>query len=186
MVASKEDKEVSYPGEPVSVVEEFLPGDGTYAGDDGYVRSSFAGRVEKDLEERRIRVKPGRRRIPRVGDSVLGVLTNVSGIYGTLKIETVDETPIDRQIDSVLYPSRHLKRGEKQYYVGDYVYGEIVSYANRTFHVSIKGDKYGVVRSLCDKCPSVLDKGRKKGELKCPQCGFTRRSKISNRYGEVV
>jgi exosome complex component CSL4 len=50
-------KDVVVPGEEIGVIEEFLPGEGTYV-DGNSVRSMMLGTAVLDVSEKRVRVYP--------------------------------------------------------------------------------------------------------------------------------
>ena len=54
----KETSESVYPGKQIAVIEEFLPGSGTYVSDNGFVRSVETGVVTKNLKSRKVSVAP--------------------------------------------------------------------------------------------------------------------------------
>jgi exosome complex RNA-binding protein Csl4 len=146
----KETTRQVYPGETIAVIEEFLPGPGTYEAENGEVRATSTGVAKLDLENRRVTVSPRKKaNIPRIGDEVMGVTTRLAGVYGIMTIESVNDAPSSGNPEAVVYPSRRLRRNEQQFQPGDFIYGMIDSTINRSYHISIRDDKYGVVRGLC-------------------------------------
>ena len=176
--------EFTYPGKKLGVIEEFVGGRGVYYGENGDLRSKYCGFAEKNLSERVVEVREVKKaKKIKVGDEVIGRISEVSGVYGTVKIEVVNGKLIGNVISAVLYPTRHLKRGEEQYKVGDVIYGVVDSLMNRIVHISIENRKYGVILAQCSRCGSHLK--MKEGELTCVKCRNRERRKISEYYDTV-
>lgn len=182
----KETSESVYPGKQIAVIEEFLPGSGTYVSDNGFVRSVETGVVTKNLKSRKVSVAPRKRvDLPRIGDEVMGVVISLSGVFGNVTIESVNGVPY-KGAKGVLYPTRRVRKNERQFDPGDFIVGVIESDINRTYHVSIRDGRHGVILGACQQCGAKL--GRKRGPrpvLRCGRCGEERMAKISGLYGRL-
>ncbi|MFQ5950731.1 MAG: exosome complex RNA-binding protein Csl4 [Candidatus Geothermarchaeales archaeon] len=183
----KETSESVYPGKQIAVIEEFLPGPGTYTSDDGFVRSVETGVATKDLKNRKVSVATRKRvGLPRIGDEVMGVVISLSGVWGNITIESINGVPW-KSAKGVLYPTRRVRKNERQFDPGDFIVGVIDSDINRTYHVSIRDGRHGVILGLCQQCGATLR--RKRGPrpvLRCGRCGEERMAKISGLYGRLT
>ena len=180
--------EFAYPGKEISVVEEFIPSKGTYAGEEGYIRAKRIGWVRRDLDRRTVEVEPKREvDVPGVNDEVVGVVTGLSGIFGAVRIEVVNERVLRNPWKGVLYPTLRQKR-KRQYLPGDVVLAYVESTKNRTFHLFMKGRRYGVVKAGCSKCGSEMGVKRRgaKTILKCKACWEEEERKVSSLYGRII
>lgn len=178
-----------YPGKKIAVIEEYVPGDGTYAGGDGFIRGKLLGIAKTDPERREVKVS-GRVRVNAVkeGDEVAGVLMNLSGVYGTVNIGVLNGKLLKTPVMGIVYPSGVLRRGGKQYRVGDIIFARVVSRKNRILHLSIDGSRYGVVKARCNDCGGemVVARRRPRLVLKCSRCGVEENRKISSLYSKIA
>ncbi|RLG61188.1 hypothetical protein DRN86_00530 [Candidatus Geothermarchaeota archaeon] len=179
-----EGYEVAYPGLKLGVIEEFMPGRGVYM-ENGNLRAKFPGLIRRDLKKRIIEVLSFKEVFNvRIGDEVVGGITELVGVYGMVRIELINGKILKETITGVVYPTRHLKEWERQYKPGDVIYAVVKSLKNRAIHLSIRGRKYGVISAKCSKCGSMLRLTRaKKRALTCPDCGNEEVRKVSDLYG---
>ncbi len=189
----RKEGEVVFPGDELALIEEFIGGRNTYY-DDSIVRSSVAGIVKIDWKERVISVEPMKTPITiEVGDEVIGKIFHISGVFGYTEIRLVKKRGLDGWIllngryTGVVYP--HIKVNNDVgtvYRVRDEILALVESTKNRTIHLSIKGDRYGVVRAFCKQCRSELNVVRSHDGrivLRCPNCRSEETRKISKIYG---
>lgn len=180
------EKEKSYPGKKLGVIEEYFPSKGTYIDEMGVIRSMFLGQTQKDVKTRKVEVYPYRKlKIINVRDTVMGRIINVSGVFGYVRIESVNFKPLDREFNGIVYPPRVRMRVEMIYKEGDYILAKVVSKINRTLHLSIEGNEYGVVYAQCSYCGGEL-KQIGKSKLRCTKCSNIETRKISKFYGKVI
>ena len=179
-------KEKSYPGKKLGVIEEYFPSEGTYIDEGGAIRSIFLGQVRKDGKTRKVDVHPYRRlKIINVGDTVMGRITNISGVFGYVKIESLNFKPLDREFNGIVYPPRIGRRVNMIYREGDYILAKVVSKVNRSLHLSIEGNDYGVVYARCNYCGGEL-KQIGKSRLKCIKCNNIETRKLSKFYDRLL
>ena len=183
----EESSNFAYPGKRLAVIEEYCPGDGVLC-IDGILRAEVLGRIKIDFSERVVSIARFKELpIVKVGDEVIGRITELTGVYGVTKVEAINGKLIDRVFTAVTYPTRHLKENEKQYKPGDIIIAIVESLKNRMIHLSIKGSKYGVIQARCSVCGSILTPLRKGVEstLSCKRCGNKEKRKISDLYGSL-
>ncbi len=180
--------EFAYPGKEVSVIEEFIPSYGTYAEDEGFIRAKRVGQVRRDLERRTVEVEPHKEvEVPGINDEVMGVVAGLTGIFGSVRIEVLNDKVLRNPWRGVLYPT--LRRTEKRQFLrGDVVLAYVESTKNRTFHLFMKGSRYGVVKARCFRCGSEMKVKRRESKtvLKCPACWEEDGRKVSSLYGRML
>jgi len=178
--------EFAYPGRSLGVIEEYIPGPGTYS-EEGYIRSLVTGWIRKE-RDRTVKVIPEKEPgYPSLGDEVMGVVIGLSGIFGIVRIEVVNGKIFEHLLTGILYPSGRVLKSERQFYLGDIIYARVDSLKNRAIHLNISGRKYGVVKAWCNQCGGVLVKHpSKRSVLLCRQCRREERRKISSEYGRII
>ena len=171
------------PGETVSVIEEFMPGPGTYV-DGGRVKAECVGRLRLDLKERRISVRPlVRLRVPQVGRIVVGQVVSMDDKYAMIRFPSGKFTGFFTGVLNISMVSRRFVRSMFDVCrIGDIVRAEIVSLANGFCHLSIIGRNLGVIYANCTQCGELLE--LKGGSLYCPRCMRVEKRKVALGYGK--
>jgi|Deesub1362A_J573_1020465.scaffolds.fasta_scaffold00001_293 exosome complex component CSL4 len=180
------EREKGYPGKEIGVMEEYLADRGTYIDWNGIIRSKYLGFIFKDNEMRKVFVKPFRKlKILEVGDTVLGRIINVSGVFGYVRIEAVNLKPLDRDFNGIVYPHRIVNRIDDVYREGDYILAKVISKVNRSLHLSIAEPDLGVVSAKCSYCGGRM-RPIGKNKLRCMRCSNIEMRKLSRLYGRVI
>lgn len=184
---------VRTPGDPLAVIEEYFPGEGTYVDEErGLVRASKVGRPLYDYANRVVRVtgRPFRYSVPRPGSVVLAYVGSVRPELAVLTIVgEYDKGGNLRRISWPLTGMLHISQASQEYLknlfeayaVGDLIKARVLSEEN-PYQVTTKGPGLGLVLATCSNCGGVLqpDQG---GFLKCVECGSReRRKNISRDY----
>ena len=175
------------PGDRLGVIEEFLPGPGTYV-KDGTIYSVTIGRALMDLLNKQVSVFPKTRvlSVPKVGSKVIGQVMEVQNRFAVVRIFQVGRHPISGFFTGILHISdvslRYVENMYNACKAGDIVRAKVVSDKNRTYHLSTKEPNLGVVYAFCSNCGHVLT--LKKARLHCPQCGKIERRKVAQDYGK--
>lgn len=180
-----ETSEIVYPGKTICVIEEYFPGFGTSAENQGYIKATLIGKIKRDKKTREILIEPTKDvRIPKLKDDILGIVTSMAGIFANVKILQINGELIN-PTTGVLYPFRGIGRGVVQYKPSDIVLAYVESKKNRTIHLSMDGKKFGIVRAMCNSCGSQMIKIQSgpRTILKCSVCGRVDERKISSLYG---
>ena len=117
-------KYIAVPGEKLYVIEEYLPGTGTYSCPDGWIRSSVLGAVYIDNVQKIVYVKHVRNKpnIPKPGDIIIGVVSSVSedlAFIDIFQIEGVNSRNID--FTGVLHISQASDVFINTLYVTEYI-----------------------------------------------------------------
>ncbi|MEM0056895.1 MAG: exosome complex RNA-binding protein Csl4 [Candidatus Geothermarchaeota archaeon] len=177
--------DVILPGNKIGIIEEYVPCKGTYVDKNGIIRSLFVGTLIKDEIKREVYVIPVKElEIVNVNSVVTGRIIDITGVYGHVTIEVVNNRILKKPFIGILYPHVYTTDVTSLYSVRDYVVARVVSKANRAIHLSIEGDEFGVIRAYCRYCGNIL-KPIDKGRLKCSRCNNIELRKTSINYGKL-
>ncbi|MEM3793973.1 MAG: exosome complex RNA-binding protein Csl4, partial [Candidatus Bathyarchaeia archaeon] len=102
------------PGEKLGVIEEFIPGSGTYE-DNGTIFSTTVGCAEIDPMEKTAKVKPYTKApaIPKEGDVVSGLVVNVQDKLAIIEIYTINDRILHLPFSAVLHIANSSPRYER-------------------------------------------------------------------------
>ena len=183
------DSKAVLPGDPICVLEEFIPGASTYE-EKGVVRSLAIGRVATDLKLRVVHVKSLVRRatIPSKGSYVYGVVQVVRDEHAIVKlVADSDWRGFNGYFTGVLHISQASDKYVSNLYevlrAGDIIKARVYN-SNLPFNIGLKEPRLGVVLAFCGKCGRVL-KAAGPDTLKCPYCGNLEKRKLSIEYGNL-
>ncbi|MBS7616436.1 exosome complex RNA-binding protein Csl4 [Candidatus Bathyarchaeota archaeon] len=175
------------PGEPLGVIEEFIPDAGTYVRD-GVIYSKVVGRSLIDFLNRRVSVFPlvHGARAPKVGSIVMGQVSGVQPQMATVRIFKIGKKMLSGFFSGVLHVSDvHLRFVDSMFDVckpGDIIRAKVISETNRTYHLTTKDKSLGVVYAFCSQCGNVLEQRAR--DLQCPRCGKVEKRKTTIDYGK--
>ena len=180
------------PGDKLGVIEEFLPGQGTYV-DGGDIRASRAGFLLLDLSERKVTVfRPTEPRgascVPRPGSVVIGEVSETHQTYSLVRIWMVGRKHLTSFFTGLLHISNVGLRVRSMFNVcrpGDILRARVISVKNRVRHLSLAGRRLGVIYAFCTNCGGLL-KAREDKKLICETCGSLELRKLASDYGMVV
>jgi len=177
------------PGERLGVIEEFLPGHGTYE-EKGTIFSEAIGlaiidRVNKTVEIQRRTKKP---LIPEEDSTVISIVTSTQDKVAQVNILEIDRKRVGLPFSGILHISSSSPRYERTMRevckTGDIVRAKIVSTKNRVPQLTTIGRGLGVVKAYCSQCGQPLV--QRNQTLQCPSCGKVERRKLSEDYGKYV
>ncbi|WFO75907.1 exosome complex RNA-binding protein Csl4 [Desulfurococcaceae archaeon MEX13E-LK6-19] len=175
------------PGDKICVIEEYLPGSGTYDYIDGWVRSALVGRIVIDRNQRMIVVRQVKNRpyTPKPGDIVIGVIASMSDDLAFINIIQIEgKTSPSTSFTGVLHISQASDKYVETMYdvirLGDIIRAKVLN-DRIPYQLSLKGPQFGVIAAMCSKCGGML---KKKSEeiLYCPRCGNVEKRKVSIKY----
>jgi len=182
--------QVVLPGEPLGVIEEFIPDAGTYV-KDGVIYSKIVGRALIDYLNKRVSVFPlvYGARTPRVGSIVVGQVSNVQTQLATVRIFKIGKRFLSGFFTGLLHVSDvQLRFVESMFDVckpGDILRAKVISEMNRTYHLTTKDKSLGVVYAFCSQCGGMLQQ-RGRGGLQCQRCGKVEKRKTAIDYGRGI
>jgi exosome complex component CSL4 len=175
------------PGDRLGVIEEFMPGSGTYV-EDGVIHSQVTGRTLLDRLNKKVSVYPliHEVSVPRVGSIVAGQVSNVQSKSAVLRISEIGKKFLSGNFTGVL----HISDASPDYVEimydvckpGDIMRAKVISTANRTYHLSTSENNLGVVYAFCSQCGHLLTLGER--GLHCTNCGKIEKRKIASDYGK--
>lgn len=174
------------PGAHLCVIEEFIPGEGTYELR-GSVRASVLGYVQHDLVSRVIKVKkiPLGTKVPSQGNIIHGLVVQTSDEVAIIKIMF---DGLLNKLKHIYTGVLHISQASLKYIptmyeavrIGDLVKAKVLN-NSIPYLLSIKDLRLGVILSRCSSCGHTLIKISDE-LLKCPICGTTEKRKISYDY----
>ena len=175
------------PGDCLGVIEEFTSGSGTYV-ECGTIHSKVTGRTLLDMLNKEVSVYPliKTATVPKVGDIVTGLVSDVKSKNAVLTIFQIGDKPLSGFFKGDLHISS-VSRGyvDNMFNVckgGDIMKAKVISTANRSFFLSTVDNDLGIVYALCSRCGHVLHQENR--GLGCSNCGNLERRKLSPDYGK--
>jgi len=177
------------PGDRLGVVEEFLPGGGTYE-DDGNIYASSTGTAKIDNKNKRVTVTPTTRipELPKEGATVIASVTHTQEKIATVNIWKIDGKAIQNPFTAILHISSSSPRYERRMSdvckAGDILRARVIDMASRIPELTTAGRGLGVVRAYCSQCGGVLDFETRK--LQCLSCGNVERRRLAEDYGKIT
>jgi exosome complex component CSL4 len=190
-VQSKNSNETQFvvPGERLGVVEEFMPGPGTYERD-GTIYSEVTGYTTRDKVNKTVSVKPSVKRplVPMEGDTVIGTVVNAQGKMATLSLTRIGDKTLSTPFSAILHISTSSPRYERAMMevckAADVVRARVVNIRNRVPQLTTIGRGLGVISASCSRCgdPLIL----KGTVLQCQTCMNIERRKLADDYGKNI
>lgn len=190
-MADVKSGDVVVPGTELCVIEELMPGFGTYE-KEGVVYSATAGSVEMDLKGRSISVRTGKDgsklALPVKGDIMIGevvvaydqraevnlVKRNgvdvLSGILGEIHISNVTR--------------RYIKSMQDAIKPGDIIRGAALNTHEIPVHLTLVGPDLGVLVGSCSKCGNKLTLTTY-NNLICLRCENRETREVAKDYGTM-
>ncbi len=174
------------PGDVVGSVEEFVPGDCTYA-KGGVIFASTAGLVKIDPKTRAACVIPKTNAPVKLcqGDIVVGEVIDLkdSLVIVSLAFKKGHENRPLSDEEATIHISNvrnsYVKDLRHLFSVRDILKAKIID--ERQMRLSTGDEDLGVIKAYCNRCLTGLM--RKDGKLVCPSCANTETRKISSAYG---
>ena len=178
------------PGERLGVIEEFLPGEGTFQDADDVVYASITGVVHIDMKERKISVEATTRIpvYPKRNDIVLGVIQHVTKKSAIVNIFQIGDDPCPISFSGYLFIKNsaggYIEQMRDIFAPGDLIMARVQQQTEGLARLSTVGSRFGVFHASCSRCGGPLHKqGRR---LECLDCGNFEERKLSQRYGKVL
>ncbi|MGQ9587025.1 MAG: exosome complex RNA-binding protein Csl4 [Thermoplasmata archaeon] len=173
------------PGEEVAIAEEYMSGEGTYELD-GKIYASAVGELDLDPREKLAKVILDN---PPVvlseGDVVIAEVTDTKPAMAICNV--IAQEGNDRAISSETLASVHVSKLASSYVEdagdvmrpGDIIRASVIQ-VDPSVQLSTAGPHFGVIRALCGRCRSPLEKrGR---SLYCERCDRTENRKLADDY----
>jgi len=176
------------PGDRLGVVEEFLPGIGTYE-DEGTIYANFTGTARIDTKLKRVTVIPTTRipELPKEGSTVIAAVTHTQEKMATVSIWKIDGKVLQNPFTALLHISSSSPRYERNMSdvckAGDVLRARVIDMTNRIPQLTTAGRGLGVVQAFCSRCGGILDFTTRR--LQCSSCGNVERRRLAEDYGKT-
>jgi exosome complex component CSL4 len=176
------------PGERLGVIEEFIPGAGTFQDQDDAIYANITGNVHINMKERKISVESTTRTplYPQRNDIVFGEIQSVSKKSATINIFRIRDVPCPVPFSAFLYIKEsvggYVDQMQDLFAPGDIILARVQQQSEGLTHLSTVGSRFGVLRAYCSRCGEPLS--LKGARLECPQCGNVEKRKLANSYGK--
>lgn len=177
------------PGDKLGVIEEFLPGAGTYE-TEGTIYANFTGNAKKDMKNKRVTVVPTTRipQLPKEGTEVIASVTHATDKMATVSIWKIDGKALQNPFTAILHISTSSPRYERNMAdvckAGDIIRARVIDMTNRIPQLTTAGRGLGVIKGFCSKCGGVLELVNRR--LQCPSCGNSERRRLAEDYGKFT
>ena len=177
------------PGDKLGVVEEFLPGAGTYE-DEGTIYANFTGTAKIDLRNKRVTVLPTTRtpELPKEGATILASVTHTQEKMATVSIWKINDKPLQNPFTALLHISSSSPRYERNMSdvckAGDIIRARIIDMTNRIPQLTTAGRGLGVIKAFCSRCGAPLEFTNRR--LECASCGNIERRRLAEDFGKAV
>lgn len=185
----KQSGQFVVPGEKLGVVEEFLPGPGTYEAN-GTIYSKLTGLTSVDLKNKTVAVRSSTRTpvVPTEGATVLGVVIHAQDKLATINIAKIGSKVLQNPFTGILHISSSSPRYERNMVdvckAGDVVRASVVNVKNRVPMLTTAGRGLGVIRAYCSRCGGPLFLTNRR--LQCRDCKNIERRRIADDYGREL
>ena len=172
------------PGDKLGVIEQYLPGAGTYE-IDGTIYANFTGKARIDLKNKRVTVLPATRAslVPKEGTTVIASVIHTSDKMATVNIWKINDKPVHIPFTAMLHISSSSPRYERNMSdvckAGDIIRARVIE-INRIPQLTTAGRGLGVTKAFCSKCGSPLE--FKNRRLQCPSCGNIERRRLAEDF----
>lgn len=185
---SENPRKLILPSDKLAVIEEYIPGEGTYADEHGYIRAARIGYLVANKNFKVITVIHPQRKpfIPKQGMIVLGVVTSVKEDLVFIDIiADKDGNPFPGKFTGVIHLSQasktFIKTIEEAFKLSDIVLAKVLTDKIPPYQLTTKPPELGVIAATCSLCGTILV-GRDENTLICPQCGNMEKRKIALNY----
>jgi len=172
------------PGDKIGVIEQYLPGVGTYE-KDGTIYSNFTGNARIDLKNKRVIVLPATRVaiLPKEGTTIIASVVHASDKNATVNIWKINDKALQVPFTGMLHISSSSPRYERDMAdvckAGDIIRARVIE-INRIPQLTTAGRGLGVIKAFCSRCGAVLE--FKNRRLQCSSCGNIERRRLAEDY----
>jgi exosome complex component CSL4 len=182
------DTRLVYPGDPVGVAEEFVPGPGTYE-ENGEVFAATFGSLTLDTDKFEARVEPfvSQPATVKPGAIVIGVVNATRSSMAIVEVKALAYHP-NRAIAGDTNGTLHVSKASDQYVesmesafrMRDIIRAKVLE-TTPAIQLTTKAPGLGVLKSYCPRCGTPM---AKKGRaLACPECEWKETGKLADDYG---
>lgn len=177
------------PGDVLGIIEQYLPGEGTYD-DEGNIKSSILGNVDINNKNKQISVvaKSGKPALLKEGDIIYGQINDIKNQRVTVDIDRLKG--VNRSLALPYMGAIHISKAREGYLdrlseafrIGDIVEAEVVKVSGDNVDLSTVDNECGVIKAMCTRCRSYMITTEKQQELQCENCNKKEKREISKNY----
>lgn len=177
------------PGDRLGVIEEFMPGPGTFEDQDDVIYASITGLVRIDMSERTIHIETITRTpiFPKRNDIIIGVVQHVGKKAVIINIFQVSGSSCAIPYSGSIYiknaAAGYVEQMRDLFRPGDIVIARVQKQALGMARLSTVGPRLGVIHSSCSRCGQSLKHQNRR--LTCSNCGNVEERKLSKDYGQI-
>jgi len=176
-------KSVAVPGDKLSTIEEFVPGEGS-ATIGEHIIATVPGSVKPDMVNRIMNVIPAKSAndiLPKVGDYIIGLVDSAQSSVAQITILALNDIVSEKELSAMLSLREDRRRKSPPIKSGDIIRAKIFSTKNSIYHLTLDGQNSGVVRTACTNCGGeVIMLGRDR--IKCKDCGLVDERLLANDF----
>lgn len=177
-------KDIYFPGDFITVIEEFFPGEGIFE-EKGRLYASIVGILKSDLKERRLDIHPLKkpRSFLRKGDVVIAKVIDIGRNLVELLILYNETQAIEVNLRGYMLLKRREDEEVGEFIkITDFIRARVLSHEGYVI-LSIKGKDFGVIYAECPNCGNAMVYNEEeKRTLKCNECGHRVKTKVSAHY----
>jgi len=186
------DGDYAYIGQPLGVVEEYLPDKNSTHTSEGIIYASKSGTVRIDLKRKKISIEDyNEKHVPALikGDIVIGAVGFVRKYSVGVNIGVVNNRVL---YNSNFFGNIHVSHVSKSYIEKvedgfqktDIIRAKVVKMRLNEIDLTTEDRDLGVIAADCSICGTSLEK-IKQNLLKCPRCENIEKRKIASDYDSV-
>jgi len=185
--SARENGQLVTPGEKLGVIEEFVPGEGTFE-EQGNIYSNTVGSTRLDFLSKTAAVERTGRKpvVPEDRMIVVGMVTRTQKSIAQVEISLMGKRRLGIPFTGILHISSSSPRYEKSMKdvckTGDIIRAMITNAKSVLPQLTTIDRGLGVIRASCSRCGQTLvvkDRG-----LRCDACGNTEPRKMAEDYGK--
>lgn len=178
-------------GDYLGTIEEYVPGEGTYA-EDGKIYAAGIGKAVFDKENQTVSVSAKSTVVePAVGQIVFGEVTGFRKNTVSVSVSKILGKKAEVKFKADIYVSnisdKYVDKPESLFGIGDVVKAKILKIdPTGMIDLSTK-EEFGVVKAYCKVCRKPLTTpGKEDGLFECDSCGNNEKRKTAKDFGNVV
>ncbi len=177
------------PGDRLGVIEEFIPGPGTFQDQDDTIYASVTGLVRIDMSERKIHIEAITRTpvFPERNDIIIGEVQHVGKKAVIINIFQVRGIHCPIPYSGSVYiknaAAGYVEQMRDLFRPGDVIIARVQKQTLGMARLSTVGPRLGVIHSSCSRCGHSLTHQNRR--LTCNNCGNIEQRKLSKDYGKI-
>ncbi|MDJ0269976.1 MAG: exosome complex RNA-binding protein Csl4 [Aigarchaeota archaeon] len=177
-------EEVVVPGEPLCIIEEFFPGKGTKASNDGSIYSIYVGKPSFDFKKREVLVSPFKKvENVRKGEHVVAEVKDLQDKIAVVQIIAKPNSGPLKYRRTAVVVSKKGEPLDNAIGIGDIIIALVSNILNGMYTLDIYAPSCGVILAMCSYCrATLLLKGN---SLVCSRCGRKESRRITHDYGNI-